>query len=75
MKLNNTVNNWATEIEGFKIKFVDISGKDNVLADTPSRLIDIDPDIGLKPELKDYEFGRYCLKHYQRLEALQLGIN
>ena len=32
MPLNNTVNNWAVEIESFKIKFVHIAGKDNVLA-------------------------------------------
>ena len=41
--LNNTVDNWAVEIESFKITFLHIAGKDNVLADTLSRLIDIDP--------------------------------
>ena len=50
------------EIESFKIKFVHIAGKDNVIADTLSRLIDIDPDIVLEPELKDYEFGSYCFE-------------
>ena len=45
MKLNNTVNNWAMEIESFKIKFIYIAGKDNILADTLSRLIDIIPDV------------------------------
>ena len=43
--LNLHVNNWAVEIESFKIKFVHIAGKDNVIADTLSCLIDIDPDI------------------------------
>ena len=43
--LNNRVDNWAAEIESFKVKFVHIAGKDKVLADTPSRLIDIDPDV------------------------------
>ena len=33
MTLNNTVNNWSTEIESFNINFVHISGKANVLAD------------------------------------------
>ena len=42
---NNTVDNWAVEIESFKIKFVHISGKDNILTDTLSRLINIDPDV------------------------------
>ena len=62
MTLNNTVNNWAMEIESFKIKFVHIAGKDNVLTDTLSRLIDIDPDVELQPELKDYEFGHYAFE-------------
>ena len=62
MTLNNTVNNWAMEIESFKIKFVHIAGKDNILADTLSRLIDINPDVELQPELKDYEFGHYAFE-------------
>ena len=33
MMLNNTVNNWAMEIKSFKINFIHIAGKDNVLAD------------------------------------------
>ena len=32
--LNNTVDNWAVEIESFKIKFVYIAGKDSILADS-----------------------------------------
>ena len=43
--LNNTVNNWSTEIESFNINFVHISGKANVLVDTLSRLIDTNPDL------------------------------
>ena len=45
MTLNNTVNNWSTEIESFNINFVHISGKANVLADTLSRLINTNPDL------------------------------
>ena len=62
MTLNNTVNNWVMEIKSFKIKFVHIAGKDNVLTDTLSRLIEIDPDVELQPELKDYEFGHYAFE-------------
>ena len=62
MTLNNIVNNWAMEIESFKIKFIHIAGKDNVLADTLSRLIYINPDVELQPELKDYEFGHYAFE-------------
>ena len=62
MTLNNTVNNWSTEIESFNINFVHISGKANVLADTLSRLIDTDPDLKQQPELEGHEFGKYCFK-------------
>ena len=57
--LNNTVNNWATEIKSFKIKFVYNAGKDKILADTLSRIIHINPYIVLESQLKDYEFRRY----------------
>ena len=45
MTLNHMVNNWSSEIESFNIIFMHISGKDNVLADILSRLIDMDPDV------------------------------
>ena len=61
--LNNTVDNWAVVIESFKIKFVHIAGKDNILADRLSRLINIDPDVKQEPELKDYEFGHYSFEN------------
>ena len=48
--LNNKVNNWATELEAFNIKFQHVSGKTNILVDTLSRLVDIDPDARLDPE-------------------------
>ena len=56
------VNNWSTEIESFNIDFVHISGKDNVLADTLSKLIDTDPDLKQQPELEGHEFGKYCFE-------------
>ena len=62
MTLNDTVNNWSTEIESFNINFVHISGKDNILADTLSRLIDIDSDLEQPPKLQDHEFGKYCFE-------------
>ena len=58
MPLNNTVNNWSTEIESFNINFIHIAGKANVLADTLSRLIDTDPDLQQQPELEGHEFGK-----------------
>ena len=47
--LNDKVNNWAVELEMYRIKFVHIKGKSNVLVDTLSRLISIDPDVKLEP--------------------------
>ena len=63
--LNSKVNNWAMELESFNIWFEDIKGQNNVLADTLSHLIDIDPDIQLAPEGKGYEFGYALFEEYQ----------
>ena len=71
--LNNTVDNWAVEIESFKIKFVHIAGKDNILADTLSRLINIDPGVDQEPELKDYEFGHYTFKTLLKAKGTPVG--
>ena len=72
MTLNNTVNNWSTEIESFNINFVHISGKANVLADMLSRLIDTDPDLQQQPELEGHEFGKYC---FETLPKVRGSIN
>ena len=48
--LNSNVNNWAMELESFNIQFKYIQGSKNVLADTLSRLIDIDEDTQFPPE-------------------------
>ena len=71
--LNNTVDNWAVEIESFKIKFVYIAGKDNILADTLSRLININPDFVLEPELKDYEFGCYAFETLPKAKSTSVS--
>ena len=66
--LNLHVNNWAVEIESFKIKFVHIAGKDNVIADTLSCLIGIDPDIVLEPEIgRTTSLVHTALRPYLRL--------
>ena len=62
MTLKDTVNKWSTEIESFNLNFVHISGKDNVLADMLSRLINMDPDWKQQPKLKDNEFAKYCIE-------------
>ena len=55
--LNTKVNNWAVELESQKIDFVFIQGTKNVLANTLSRLIEIDDDIKLPAEQEGHEFG------------------
>ena len=55
--LNAKVNNWAVELESQKIYFVFIQGTKKVLADTLSRLIEIDDDIKLPVEQEGHEFG------------------
>ena len=72
MTLNNTVNNWSTEIESFNINFIHISGKANVLADTLSRLIDIGPDLQQQPELEGHEFRKYC---FETLPKVRRSVN
>ena len=54
--LNSKVNNWAVEISPYRIKFEYIKGIKNTLADTMSRLIQIDPKAKLQPEQDGYAF-------------------
>ena len=48
-------------------------GKDNILADTLSRLIDIDPDVKQEPELKDYEFQCYSFETLPKAKGTAVG--
>ena len=57
--LNSKVNNWAVEISPFRITFEYIKGIKNILVDTMSRLISIDPDTELPPEDQGCEYGYY----------------
>ena len=65
--LNSKVNNWAIEISPFRITFEYIKGIKNTLADTMSRLIEIDPQI--QPESEGYEFGYYTFDELPNLEV------
>ena len=60
--MNNKVNNWAMELEAFNIKFQHVSGKTNILADTLSHLVDIDPDARLDLKNAGWEFGYYVFE-------------
>ena len=53
-----------------------LPGKDNVLADTLSRLIDIEPDVIQKPKLQDHKFGKYCFETLPKvMRACSLSEN
>ena len=67
--LNSKVNNWAIEILPFRFTFEYINGIKNTLADTMSRLIDIDLEIQLEPEPEGYEFGYYAFDQLPELEV------
>ena len=68
--LNSKVNNWAIEILPFHITFKYIKGVKNTLADTMSRLIDIDLQIQQDSEPEEYEFG-YCT--FDTLPAMEVS--
>ena len=53
----------------YRIKFVHIKGKSNVLADTLSRLISIDPDVKLEPEIEGHEFRQYCFEELPKASS------
>ena len=55
------------ELEAFNIRFEHVSGKANILADTLSHLVDIDPDARLDPENARWEFGYYVFESLPKL--------
>ena len=57
--LNSKGNTWAVELESQNIMFEYIPGIRNTLADTLSRLIEMDENIKLPPEEEGKEFGYF----------------
>ena len=70
--LNSKVNNWAIEISPFHITFEYIKGIKNTLADTMSRLINIDPQVQLESEPEGYKFGYYTFDALPELEITNI---
>ena len=73
--LNSKVNNWAMELEAFNIQFDYIKGSNNILADTLSRLVAIDPDIPLTPEGQGYEFGYAVFEEFPKVKSKTYEVN
>ena len=60
--LNAKVNYLAVELEQFNLKLEWIQGIKNTLADSLSRLLEVDPEAKLWPEREGCEFGTYCFE-------------
>ena len=73
--LNSKVNNWATELEAFNIQFDYIKGSNNILADTLSRLIAIDPDTPTTPEGQGYEFSYAIFEEFPKVKTKTYEVN
>ena len=69
--LNSKVNNWAMELEAFNIQF----DCNNILADTLSRLISIDPDTPTMPEEPGYEFGYAIFEEFAKVTTHTYEVN
>ena len=61
------------ELESFNIQFEHIKGQNNVLADTLSHLIDIDPDTQLIPEGNGYEFGYAVFEELPDIHTFEIN--
>ena len=73
--LNSKVNNWAMELEAFNIQLDYIKGSNNILADTLSHLITIDPDTPTTPEEQRYEFGYAIFEEFPKVKTKTYEIN
>ena len=73
--LNSKINNWAMELEAFNIQFDYIKGFNNILADTLSRLISIDPDTPTTPEEPGYEFGYAIFEEFPKVTTHTYEVN
>ena len=63
------------ELETFNIQFDFIKGSNNVLADTLSWLIDIDPDTHLTPEGEGYEFVYAIYEEFPKIKTKTYQVN
>ena len=73
--LNSKVNNWAMELKAFNIQFDYIKGSNNILVDTLSRLIAIDPDTPTTPEGQGYEFGYAIFEEFPKVKTKTYEVN
>ena len=72
--LNAKVNNWAVELEQFKIKLDWISGVKNMLADSLSRLLDMTPEAEPTREPPGKEFGLACFEELETAKVYKIFV-
>ena len=53
----------CSELEQFNLKLEWIQGIKNTLADSLSRLLEVDPEAKLQPEKEGHEFGTFCFEN------------
>ena len=63
------------ELETFNIQFDYIKRSNNVLPDTLSWLIEIDPDTQLTPEGEGYEFGCAIFEEFPKIKTKTYQVN
>ena len=66
------VNNWAVELEQFRLYLEWISASRNLLAESLSCLIDVIPDAQQPHEYKDHEFGSYCFTELEIAKVMEV---
>ena len=71
---NKKVDNWAVELESFNLKFEYIKGIKNTLADTLSRIIQLDPHVELPTEKPGHEFGYNFLEDLSPIEVNEVIV-
>ena len=69
--MNSKVNNWAVELEQFRLHLEWIPGTRNLLANSLSHLLDIVPDAQKTKEPDDQEFGSYCFEELEPAKVME----
>ena len=69
--MNSKVNNWAVELEQFRLHLEWIPGTQNLLADSLSHLLDVVLDAQKTREPEDQEFGSYCFEDLEPAKVME----
>ena len=69
--MNLKDNNWAVELEQFRLHLEWIPGSRNLLADSLSCLLDVVPDAQKTKEPDDQEFGSYCFEELEPAKVME----